>query len=72
MGAIANQFTEISTPFMNLRQLMFYHKLNESKCAKVNNLIFAAVFTVFRLMFQMTFLLYCLPWLISELLNKVH
>lgn len=51
MGAIANQFTEISTPFMNLRQLLYTHKLENSLLATVNKLLFAFSFLGLRLVF---------------------
>lgn len=72
LAAIANQFTEISTPFMNIRQLMFYHKLSESKFARINNIVFGFVFLVFRLVFQIIFFSLFLPWLFSEMMTNVH
>lgn len=71
MGAIANQFTEISTPFMNLRQLFFTHRMNEALIAKVNALLFAFSFMFGRLCFQAAFFAMMLPWLLKEHREKV-
>ncbi len=66
MGAIANQFTEVSTPFMNLRQLLYVHHMNESKVARINTILFAVTFYIGRLAFQAAFLYKSLPWLLSQ------
>jgi hypothetical protein len=72
LGAIANQFTEISTPFMNFRQLLFKHNLNESKIGTVNSILFAMSFFFGRLLFQAYFFYCSIPWLYNEWATKVH
>ena len=66
MGAIANQFTEVSTPFMNLRQLLYVHHMNESKLARINTILFASTFYIGRLAFQAAFFYKSLPWLLTQ------
>ena len=51
MGALANQFTEISTPFMNIRQLLYVHSMNDSVIATLNTVMFAVTFFIGRLLF---------------------
>ncbi|TNV76592.1 hypothetical protein FGO68_gene15160 [Halteria grandinella] len=69
IGAIANQFTEISTPFMNLRQILYVHKMENSVCATVNKIVFAFTFLVVRLLFQIYFAYVSLFWLLDEYPN---
>lgn len=70
IGTVANQFTEISTPFMNFRQLLFTHKLNDSKIGTVNTILFALTFLFGRLLYQIYFTYISLPWLIEE--HQLH
>lgn len=72
MGAVANQFTEISTPFMNLRQLFFTHKLNDSPVALVNNLLFSVTFIFGRMVFQLCFICVIPSWILNEWRAHVH
>ena len=72
LGAIANQFTEISTPFMNIRQLLYYHKANDSILGTINSLFFAGTFFFCRLLFQAYFFYCSLPWLFNEWSLRVH
>lgn len=43
--------TEISTPFVNYRQMMYVQKLQDSKLFVYNNLLFVAFFFIFRICF---------------------
>lgn len=56
---------------MNLRQLLYTHKLNNSKLAVVNQVIFFLTFLFGRLVFQAYFAYICLPWLVKEYYSHV-
>lgn len=51
---------------MNLRQLLYTHKLNNSRLAFVNQVLFFLTFFFGRLIFQAYFVYICLPWLLQE------
>lgn len=44
-------FTEISTPFVNFRALLAYHKLNNTRLYALNGIIMTAVFFLGRVIF---------------------
>ena len=52
--AIGNQFTEISTSFMNIRQMLFIHKdlPNYGNIEFANNVLFMLSFVYGRFIFQ--------------------
>eukprot|EP00347_Sterkiella_histriomuscorum_P001061 403373482 len=65
-AAIINQFTEISTPFLNLRQIFFTHKMKESLAFKINTILFFLTFSFGRVCVQIIGSYQCLPWIIEQ------
>lgn len=51
---------------MNIRQLLYTHKLNNSRLAFVNSVLFTTTFLFGRLIFQAYFAYICIPWLLQE------
>ena len=66
-GCILNQFTEISTPFINIRYLLFSHKMQETQVFVVNTLLFAITFFFGRMSMQFYFLYSAFP-ILTDLL----
>ena len=70
--AITAQLTEVSTPFMNLRQLLYIHKLGDSVLALINGLLFALTFIFGRMAVQASFIWVVASWVQNEWRTRVH
>jgi len=68
-GAVANQFTEISTPFLHFRQLMYIHDMRDSQWFKINTVIFFLTFTFGRVFFQLLFIWCAKDWIYDQFSN---
>lgn len=71
--AIGNQFTEISTPFMHFRQMLFIHKdlPNHAKIETVNIVLFLISFLFGRFIFQIRLSYTLIKWLTIEYSTNV-
>ncbi|CDW83784.1 UNKNOWN [Stylonychia lemnae] len=66
-AAIFNQATEISTGFLNLRQLFFFHKMKETVYFRINSYIFAATFILGRMPIQLICTYNVFPWIVEKI-----
>lgn len=70
-AAIINQFTEISTPFLNLRQFMYIHKAAEGPLFTINSISFLLSFLIGRLGLQFVFIYISYP-VLADIVSNIE